>query len=264
MGHALQLNTGYALNPSSTFTAITMNAGEYSTVNAFDPSKRAVLFAPFSPGATAGVARIRSPRLHDFAQGIRMQRGAAVFEPLLTIAAMQPVYPADALTLEVTGGASETDMLGWLQFFEDLPGIQARLAAWADISSRIRNVLGVEVDTTSGGTAGQYGTARALNFSFDTLKASTDYAILGYEVSAKVGVVCIYGPDTGNQHVGGPGMITPNWLTTNWFKKLSDETGYPCIPIMNANNRGSTYVETADVAASTTCNVTVILAELAP
>lgn len=262
MGLAMQLVTGRALNPGATITAVTVNSSESLTVPAFNASTKGLLGQVFSPGATAGIARIRSPRMHDAAQGIRLQRAAAVFEPLMPVAALQPIYPADALTVEVSGGGAETDMIGYLQHFDDLPGIAARLFSWGDISSRIRNIAGVEVDTTSGATAGTYGTAVAINATFDTFKANTDYALLGYTTSAKCGVVCIFGPDTGNQHVGGPGAITPNFPQRSWFVHVSQETGRPAIPVINSNNRGSTFVQTADVGAATGCNVSLVFAEL--
>lgn len=262
MGIALQLVTGYVANPSSTFTAVAANSGESLTIPNFTPGSECDLFAPFSPGATKGQARIRSPRLHDAAQAIRLQRGAASFEPLMPLKLKQPMYPADTMIAEVTGGAAETDMLCYCLWFQDLPGVAARLAMWGDISNRIKNILGQEVDLTTGGTAGQYGTARALNFSFDTLKANTDYAVLGYVTDVKCAAVCLYGPDTGNQHVGGPAPITPNRDMRAWFIEISDAIGKPCIPIINANNRGATYVQAADIAASLAVNVSLVMAEL--
>lgn len=261
MGLAMQLVSGFVTNPGATITAVAVNSGESLTVPYFAAPSRAWLGTVWSPGVTAGVARIRSPRFHDVAQGLRLQRGATVFESLLPLPALQPIYPADALTVEVSGGGAETDMIAYLQYFEDLPGVAARLAGWNDIAPRIKNLLGVEVDLVSG-TVGAYGTPRALNFSFDTLKANTDYAILGYTCSVKCGVICLFGPDFGNQHIGGPGLLSPVVDTRHWFNELSYQTGRPCIPIINANNRGTTFLQAADVAAALAVNVTLNMAEL--
>lgn len=260
MGNALSLVSGFATNPGATLTALTVNSGESLTVPAFTPGTQAEILAAWSPGATAGVFRIRSPRLHDLSQGIRMQRGAANFDNLMHGISRQPLYPADVLIGEISGGGAETDMGAMLQWFQDLPGVAARLLNPNDVAPRIRNIAGVEVDLTSGGV-GAYGTPRALNFSFDTLKANTDYAILGYEVSAKVGVVCVFGPDTGNQHVGGPGSLSV-WDTAEWFVQMSQDEGVPCIPVINGNNKGSTFVQIADVGNAVNSNVSLILAEL--
>lgn len=261
MGQALQLVSGSVTNPGATITAVAALSGESLTVPAFAPNSKAYLGQVWADGATAGVARIRSPRMHDNAQGIRLQHGAAIREPLIPIRALQPVFPADALTVELSGGAAETDMMAYLLWFDDLPGVAARLAAWADIAPRIKNLLAVEVDLTTG-AVGAYGTNRALNFSFDTLKASTDYAILGYNVSVKTSVVCIFGPDTGNQHVGGPGLLSPNFDTRRWFVELSDQLGRPAIPIINSNNRGTTFVQAADITNALAVNVSLNMAEL--
>jgi hypothetical protein len=262
MGRALITNVGYIANPSTTFTAVTMNTGDSATVPSFTPGSYAMLFGVFSPGATKGQARIRSPRFHDAAQAIRLQRGAAVIEPLLPLHLTQPLYPSDALTAEVTGGASETDMLGWQEYFDDLPGVNARLAAYSEIASRIKNILGQEVGPTAGSTAGQYGTARAINADFDTMKANTDYALLGFATDTKCAAAVIKGPDTGNYRVGGPLSITPTYETRRWFVELSERIGKPCIPIINSNNKGNTTIEVADTTASTAPKVSLILAEL--
>lgn len=261
MGQALSTQSGWVTNPSGTFTALTMNVGDSATVPSFDPNSKAFFFGAWSPGAAAGVFRARSPRWHDYAQGIRMQRGLAVFEPLMPLEALQPVYGADTLTLEITGGAAETDMACFQLWYDNLPGIAARLAMPSDVLPRIKNIIENEVDCTSG-AVGVTGTPRALNFTFDVLKAGVDYAILGYTVSAKAGLVRLYGPDTGNMKMGGPGLITSNDETRKWFIALSEKTGKPCIPIINANNRGTTFVEVGDVAAATAVNVSVVMAEL--
>lgn len=260
MGNALSLVSGFVTNPGATLTGLTVNSGESLTVPSFTPGTVAKIIAAWSPGVSAGVMRIRSPRLHDLSQGIRLQRGAANFDNLLHGITNQPLYPSDVLIDEITGGGAETDMGAMLQWFQDLPGVAARLANPSDIMSRIRNVAGVEVDLTSG-TVGAYGTPRALNFSFDTLKANTDYAILGYEMSVKVGVLCVFGPDTGNQHVGGPGSLSV-WDTAEWFVQMSEDEGVPCIPIINGNNKGATFAQIADVGNATASNVSLIMAEL--
>lgn len=257
----MQLVSGFITNPGATITAVAPLSGESLTVPAFNPGSKAFLGAVWADGATAGVVRIRSPRLHDNAQGIRLQHGAAIREPLVPYQMQQPIYMADALTVEMSGGAAETDMVAYLQWFDDLPGVSARLGSWADVQSRIKNLLGVEIDVTSG-AVGLYGTARALNFSFDTLKASTDYAILGYTCSAKQSVVCLFGPDFGNQHIGGPGLITPNTDTREWFVELANRTGRACIPIINSNNRGTTFLQTADIAGAVASNISLLMAEL--
>lgn len=262
MGRAMILTTGYIANPSTTFTGITVNTGDSLSVPSFNPASEAFLGAVFSPGATKGQARIRSPRMHDSSQAIRLQRGAATIEPLLPLPFVQKLYPSDVLTAEVTGGGAETDMLGFISYFDDLPGANARLATWDEIKNRIRNILGQETSPTAGGTAGQYGTAEAINTDFDTLKANTDYALLGYVTDTKFAALAIKGPDTGNYRVGGPVPITPTIDPRRWFIELSEAFGRPCIPIINSNNKGNTTVEAADTTASTAPKVSLILAEL--
>lgn len=264
MGRALITTLGYVANPSSTFTAVAANSGDSLTIPFFNGAADAFLFGIWSPGATKGQARVRSPRLHDASQAIRLQRGAAVVEPLLPLYLTQDIYPSDVLIAEVTGGAAETDMLGYHTYFDDLPGANARLADWETIRARVRNIYGQEVGPTAGGTAGQYGTARAINADVDTMKANTDYAILGVETDTKCAGFALKGPDTGNYRMGGSLPITPTNDTRDWFIKLSQNLGRPCIPIINSNNKGNTTIEVADTSASTAPKVTLIMAELAP
>lgn len=263
MGRALVLNTGYVANPSSTFTAVTFNTGDSNTLPAFAPGTRGRIGMFTSPGATKGQMRIRSPRLHDAVQGIRLQRGAATIEYLAPVQLWQDVYPSDVLTCEVTGGGAETDMLAFIAAYDDLPGSQGRFATWDEIANRVKNIAGVETSPTAGGTAGQYGTAEAINADQDVFKANTDYALLGFVVDTKCALIAFKGPDTGNQRIGGPGSITPTVDTRKFFILLSEAVGGPAIPIINSNNKGVTTIEAADSAASTAPKVSLILAELA-
>ena len=69
------------------------------------------------------------------------------------------------------------------------------------------------------------------------------------------------GIDTGQQKIGGPGDPDPI-LTSRQFVRLSQETGRPYVPIINANNAGSTFVQAVDVAAATATHVTLQLLRL--
>lgn len=263
MGTAIDCISGFVLNPSTTATAITNATGETNVVKYFAAPDKANLITLWSPGATAGIVRVRSPRLHDFAQGIRCQRSAGQGNALIPLHGLQPLYPADPLTIEITGGASETDMAALLVYYDNLPGIQARLSDWPTIQPHIRNLLGVEVDPTAGATAGTYGSTRAINADFDTLKANTDYAILGANVSVAVGVCSLVGPDLGNLDVPFPGITDADFLRA-WFVLLSQHSGKPCIPIISGTNKSVTLIKVADVAASTAVKVTLVMAELGP
>lgn len=261
MGRALQVITGRVTNPGATITALTPNTGDSFTIRSFDMSQQAFLENLWTMQATAGVVRVRSPRLHDNAQGIRLRGLASNVRPLLGEETNQRLYPQDTLTFEQSGGGAETDMASMLVYYPDLPGVDAQLATWEEIRSRIVNVVTAEQQVTTGGTAGDYGGSQAMNADFDLLKRNVKYAILGYVSDTRVCTVGIAGPDTGNVRVGGPGEVAPD-ITSDWFANLARLTGLPHIPIINAANIGATTFDVASTATAAAVNVSVVLAEL--
>lgn len=261
MGVACQLVTGRVTNPGAAFTALTANTGDSFTVNNFNTTAPAYLDNMWMHEATPGVFRVRSPRLHDQSQGLRMQVGDTAPRLLLPDSTEQLLYPADVLTVEATGGAAETEVGALLIYYTDLPGAMARLAQWSEISNRIKNIAGVEVDVTTSATAGQWSTGTPINATFDNLQANADYALLGYTTNVAVGAIAISGPDTSNYRIGGPGPVDAI-QTREFFVTMGNASGRPYIPIINSNNRGGTSLYVADAAVSAAVHVTLTLAEL--
>jgi hypothetical protein len=252
---------GYATNPSTTFTGLTYTAGQSSTVRNTDASSRVLLQDMWADAATAGAFRIRSPRLHDNVQGIRFQNPASLAQSLLGWYPDQPLYPQDQLIAEITGGAAETDVAGFTISYDSLPGADGNFATWAQVKSRVINIVTNEVDTTASATVGNWSNGAALNATFDLLHANTWYAVLGYVPSALVGAIAIQGPDIGNLKVGGPGNLIMSDMRNMFI--LRDMGGdVPAIPIINSANKAGTSVFVLDKAASTACNVGLVLAEL--
>jgi len=262
MGKAMEVITGFATNPSTTVTAVTMATGDSNNVRNFNSPAGAHLMGIWALGATAGITRVRSPRLHDNVQGIRESHIAAHSEAVLFEDATQYLYAQDTLTIEITGGGSETDSVSLLNYYDDLPGTAARLYTFPEIKPRIRNIMSTEVDLTTGSTLGSYGGAVPINNTFDQFKANTDYAILGYLSSVEVLTVGIRGSDFGNLRVGGPGTIN-RLETRRWFVNLSNAFQMPCIPVFNAANKSNTLVDLVSNASGTSVVVDVICAELA-
>lgn len=261
MGVAYTLSAGFATNPGATITAVTAATPDTFNVQNFDTSDSAYLEQMWAKNATGGIVRIRSPRMHDPNQGIRSQTGATGGYLLLPYGIDQRLYPGDTPTVETSGGGAETDTVYALYSYSNLPGVSARLAAWPEVESRILDVSGTEIDVTTSATAGQWGTAVAINASFDNFKAGSDYAILGYSTSVSVGAVAFQGAETGAQKVGGPGT-SDHIQTRDYFVRLSTESGRPFIPIFNANNKAAFNVLVNDPAVSTACRVSAILARI--
>lgn len=261
MGKCMQVLTGFATNPGAANTALTMATGDSLSLPVWSASAKGRLITEWCENATGGVIRTKSPRFHDNLQGIRLQVPAGddlwEFRPRVA----QPLYPGDTLSVDTTGGGAEVDIVSLLVYYDDLPGIDAPLQSWAAIQDRIVDYVGLEVDLTSGATAGQYGGARTLQQDFTVLKADVNYALLGYTCASKFATLGVTGPDTGKVRVGGPGSVHTE-DTADWFVQLSDHLGQPCIPVIQALNAGATIVDLASTDTATAHHVSLILAEL--
>lgn len=263
MGRAIEVVGGRTTNPSTTITALTANTGNTFTVRNFPDPNVAYLDGIWAQAATAGVIRVRSAKMHDYTQGLRFTDIASVSRNLVPPGLSERLFAQDNLTFEMSGGASETDA-GWLLvYYNELPGIDARLASWDQIAPRIVHVLTNEVSVANPTVAGDWSAGTAINTTFDLLKANTDYAVLGYQAATAVGSVAVIGPDTGNLRVGGPGT-TESLETRGWFKRMAQYTGRPYIPIFNSANKAGTNVAVGHTTASGTTTVDLIIAQLSP
>jgi hypothetical protein len=260
MGHCFEVLSGRITN-QATLTTVTNATGDTTSVRSFAFTSKAHLYNMWGLGATAGVLRVLSPRMHDNVQNLRMPVVAASPRPMLPEWFDQPLYPQDVLTVAMSGGGAETDCESLLVYYEDLPGVSARIYTWETIKPLIKNVLSIENTVNTGGTAGDYGGSQAINTTFDLLKANTDYAILGYMLSRQICTLGIKSPDFGNLRVGGPGHLQAD-ETRDWFVRMAQETGLPFIPVFNAANKGSTLVDYLDTATATSTTANIIVAEL--
>jgi hypothetical protein len=263
MGAAWEILNGFVTNPGATITAVTMAPGDSLAVRNFPDASSAYLENLWALSGTAGVVRVRSPRLHDNVQGIRFRTVAAANRLLLGEAERQLLYAQDVLILEQSGGAAESDACTLLIRYLDVGGVAARLIDSAQLTARWRNLFNIEVAVGAGAAIGTYATPVAVNATFDLTKANTDYAIIGYETDTAGVSVGIKGVDTGNLRIGGP-MTTERIETRDLFQRLSDASGMPMMPVINAANKGATFVDTFQNVVGLAANITLICAELAP
>lgn len=261
MGVVIDTVGGYAVNPGSTaYAAATAANGDAFQVRVFDTQQRATLHALIRGGATKGSVRITSPNFHDAVRGITFSTDVDPTNYEMPQETGQPLVPGDSLAVSLLGGTAETDVLAYRVYYENLPGAQARLASWADISSLIANIKPVEIDVTTNATAGQWEDT-LIDSTEALLKASYDYAVLGYTTDTAVSVIGIKGAETSNYRVCGPG--TDNTIiTANYFVEESMKHGKPYIPIVSGVNQGAIYCSVLHHAASVTGKVQLILAQL--
>lgn len=213
----------------------------------------------------AGDFRIRSPRMHDDVNGIRIAAPAGVPQWGAAEYFDQLLYSQDSLIAEafftVAPTAGHTS-LGYLQiYYDDVPGIAANLRSWAEVAPNVVNYLSVPVTPTSSATLGNWGAGVAINSTVDVFKANTLYALIGYDCPVAFGAWSLQGVDVGNLQVGAVGSTTP-LETRRYFPYLSDDMGKPCIPIINSQNKGATLVNVSDKANATAFEITLHFAQL--
>lgn len=265
MGAALEVVSGRASAPSTTFTAWTLASGNSLTVRNAPLDSGVWLLQLWHDNQTAGVVRVRSPNLHDNVQGIRCRVSAGYPAPLLPWGVATKLIPQDLLVVEATGSATAGDLEqgALLIYYANLPGVDARFITYEQVIARRRHIVTVE-NSLATGTGGGYSGEEALNAEFDLLKANTDYAFLGYLVDTECAVVRWRGADTGNLGIGGPGEPDLRELTSLWFVKLSQMYGLPLIPVFNASNKAGILLDAAQDEDGADVVVTTILCELAP
>ena len=264
MGAAMEHVSGTNGN-NATLTNLAMNTGDTLTIRAItDPTKNIWLLSSWAMVEAVGFAEIHSPRMHDNVHGIRFRIPANNALPQWALYTPTKMYTLDTLTVQLAGtsGVGSISPMALLFYYEDLPGIAARLTTIDDVHKRGLNLMAQEV-TVTGADTGNYSTAVALNANFDFTKANTDYALLGFTVDINGGSICLRGADTGNLRVAAPGLNTMPQVTGEWFHRLTDRTGLPCIPILNSNNKGGILVDNVTTHTGGTYNIGVQLLELA-
>lgn len=264
MGKAMEVIDTYhtATAAETALVAVTAYSGDVLTVRNFPDANRAWLGDLWTVAATDGIARVRSPLLHDNVQGLRFRMdGATGARDLLTEYDRQQLHAQDALILEIQSGATETDGLSYLNYYEDLPGADARLSNIDALLPRIVNLVNVEVACASAAVIGNRCTSVAMNATFDLLRANTDYAVLGYEVDVVGQSIGIRGPDTGNLRIGGPATVE-RMETRDWFVRLGKRLGVDTIPIINSANKSGTLIDNCQVVTGVAMNVTLVMAQL--
>lgn len=252
---------GTAIN--TTIAALAAVAGDSLAVPHFPDSKSAWILQLWADVQAAGTLRIRSPKMHDNVNGIRIDTIASDPNPLLPWGARQRIYSGDTLNVELAGSATAGDeeFVCLLQYFEELSAQHSRLLSAEDVLRRMRDVVTVE-NTIATGTTGVYTGSEAINAEIDQFQHNDDYAILGYKVDAECAAIGYRAPDFANVRVGGPGIETEPELTGDWFLRLSRAHNLPLVPVFNAANKASVLVDALQDENGTDVTLTTYLARL--
>lgn len=268
MGAALETVTGFLTTSSlsaGTYSALTANSGQSFTIRATPTSQAGSMLQPFGQVNLAGYFQIKSARMHDTTIGTTFfaQAFSSSFSgsPFAGRDYDEPIWSTDILTVQftpvVTIGSAETEVLAMQMYYPNIPGIAAnfitpaQLAAYANASDKTGLHYVSWVRPSSAGTAGNIGTGVAINATNDQFKANHSYALVGYLCQTKMGAVLFQGVDTGNLYIGGPSSIDP-LVTRDYFVQLSADQGCALIPVIQANNKASTFVYLVDGQTTST------------
>lgn len=272
MGYAIEsvLGSVASATGTTTYDAMTAGVGQSFTVRSYVDGSAAWLDDVWaSDSASAFRISIKSPRLHDTTRGILLASTnlgattAKVFIPqdLQPGWQRQRLYSTDVLT--VTANATASDVLCSLYNvrYENLGGVNARMARWSQISNAYDNTVGILTNPITA-ASGVWGAGVALTSIDNRLHADTDYAVLGWTNSVACTAVAMQGVDVGNLFVGGPGgPLAVN--TADFFVERSVRYGdAPYIPVINSNNAPSVFLQVADVTGSNTIQLTLVMAQL--
>lgn len=255
-GPALELVSGFVTAPGATLTNWTMATGNSLAMRNSTMGKAVRLLGIWCQNQVAGAISVRSPKMHDNVQGIRSRITTTVM-PLYPLGYPQNLYPQDTLTVQQSGSAvgGQIESGSLLVYYEDLPGANARFVTPDVVNKRGVNILGQETTITTGAGGGYTG-QQAVNAQFDNFIANTDYALVGYDVSAQCASVRIQGADTANMGIGGPGEPAIRDVTCQWFSLLAEWYGLPLIPVFNSANKTGILVDAVQSQAATAVIVT--------
>ena len=107
--NALELVSAQVVAAAAAGSAMAALAGNSLTVRSAPMDSDVRLLTTWIDCQTQGFYRIRSPRLHDNVQGIRMFDVVSETSPLWPLGVSQKLFPQDSLTLEVSGAATVVD-----------------------------------------------------------------------------------------------------------------------------------------------------------
>lgn len=261
MGLAIDTIASNVANPGATFTATTVtNSGDSLTIRNFPSTNHAFIHSLIRRHNTSGAMRVISPLMHDNVTGLTYYTSETPSIHELPPMTEQAVQPGDLLTVQVTGDTTHQAVVYTGVYYENLTGGQANLFQWGDIQGSVKNIKPMTVAVTCSGTVATW-VDTVITTTENQLHASSYYAVLGVSTDAALGAVGVKGAFTANLRVCAPGATTPE-DTSFYFVNKSQYHNRPFIPVFNGQDRGAVYVTVSDNAASTTANVTLVLAEL--
>lgn len=263
MDIALEVVSAFATAPGATESAFAAVAGNSLTVR---DAKAAKLVAQWGKRQTDGNFRLTSPLLHDAVVGINYQLDT-LDATEMRLGVPQKLTPQDTLTAAGTGSATAGDIENnsYLVMYEQLAGICGKFITWEQLMANAVDLYD-STNTLTTGTSGGYSGQELLNAEEDQLKANMDYAIIGASKTSTSGLATIryISPDWGNLGVGLPAFDRDLRVGTAWFMDLSKRMGMPLIPVFNASQKSSVFIDALNDEDGGSPTITTQMVQLKP
>lgn len=249
-------------NPGATFTAATVVAGNADslTIRNFPSQNSAKIVDVIRRHATSGGTRIISPLMHDNVTGMTWYSSENPSILAMPDYFGQPVQPGDTLSVQVTGSTTAHCSVTLVLHYDNLTGASANLWSLGDFQNAIKSIKPMTVAVTASGTAGLWSDT-LITATEGQLHASSYYAVLGYATDTALGSIGFKSQATSNLRIVGPGSTNVE-DTSDYFVQKGLAWGIPYVPVFSGQDRAACYVSVSDNAASTTANITLVLAEL--
>lgn len=262
MGLAIDTIAVTVANPGASFTAAAVVAGNTDslTVRNYSQGSNAYIVDVIRRHGTSGGIRVLSPLLHDNVTGMTFYTSQTPSLQEMPPWVAQRIQPGDLLAVQMTGATNANASAYLVNYYENLSGASANLYQPADIIGQIKNIKPMTVAVTCSGTIGAWADT-LITATENQLHATSYYAVLGYTTDAALGVVGFKSQATGNLRICGPGSTNVE-DTSYYFVNKSNWWQRPYIPVFSGQDRGACYVSVQDNVASTTANITLVLAEL--
>jgi hypothetical protein len=255
----------FATAPGAAGAAAAAVTGDSLQIRSYTPGTKTGIVAHWAKNQATGFHQLVWPSGNDMTRGIRSVVVAGENYARLPFDYLVPIRQQELIQATIAGSAVAGDVeIGAIQvIYEDLPGIAARLVSPDEVWGRgIREVT--VYDTVTPTASGTWSGARALNAGSDLLQANTDYAVLGFNISALCGAIAIRGSDTGNMRCGVPGLATNAMQTKDWFVQRSYDLEMPFIPVINSANKAATFIDILQDENNTAVVFSLNLVELSP
>lgn len=214
---------------------------------------------------TTGYQQVTAPSFSDTTRGIRGVLTFGASQPIMPIGQYQALQAQETLSVTIQGSAGAGVIeQGWMAvWYADLPGQDGRYLTEAEVDAKTVRFVTVQA-TINALAAGGWSGSELITAESDLLRANTDYALLGITSAVPVCAIGVRAPDWANARVAVPGMNTRNDYTQSWFTRLSNFTGYPCIPVFNSANKNNIFIDVLGNQTAPVVPISLMLVELAP